>query len=163
MGRLMARPPRIYLDANFFIAMLEPSDTALAAQLTRLYTLKGGGAEALMATSEMTLAELLVTPYKNNDAALIRTYETLFASGGALETAAVDRNVLRQAARLRSRRPQIKLPDAIHLATAEYLACSHFLTFDLRISLAEADDPVQMKILAPTLESLGELIEEFVQ
>ena len=159
----MARPPRIYLDANFFIAMLEPGDMALAAQMTRLYTLKSAGAETLMVTSELTLAELLVAPYKNNDGELARTYESMFASGGALETAAVDRNVLRQAARLRSSRRQTKLPDAIHLATAEYLQCSHFLTFDLRISLAEADDPAQMKILRPTLESLGELIEEIVQ
>lgn len=36
------------------------------------------------------------------------------------------------AARLRAQYPALKLPDAIHAATAQAFACSHFLTNDMR-------------------------------
>lgn len=162
----MPPPRRIYLDTNFFIAMLEPADEALAAQLTRLYSLNDGSIEPFLATSELTLAELLVGPYKGNNGHLIRTYENMFTPGGVLEVGPIDRNVLKQAARLRALQPQLKLPDAIHIATAQAHQCSHFLTYDLRVSIADApvnkeDAASQIEVMQPTMENVGFLIEAF--
>jgi predicted nucleic acid-binding protein len=169
MGRLMLPPRQVYLDTNYFIAMLEPADAALGALLTQFYSLNDGSSKPYLATSELTLAELLVGPYKKNDSLLAQTYENMFTPGGVIEIAPIDRNVLRQAAMLRSRQPHMKLPDAIHMATAFALKCRHFVTFDLRISAAdeavgrvdEGEAPDELEIVQPTPENLHILIETF--
>jgi predicted nucleic acid-binding protein len=81
-------------------------------------------------TSELTLAEVLVRPFRSKDEALEYIYRTLLAEEGLVEFVAIDRDTLLDAARVRAAFQNIKLPDAIHLASAIRRKASHFVTYD---------------------------------
>jgi predicted nucleic acid-binding protein len=80
-------------------------------------------------TSELTLAEVLVKPYQLDRAELIQAYESFLEPDGALQIEPVTASVLRDAARLRAR-SRLRVPDAIHAATAVTAGCSALLTND---------------------------------
>jgi predicted nucleic acid-binding protein len=83
-------------------------------------------------TSELTLAEVLVKPLSAGADAIRQQYEQLLASPGPLTVLPVSRLILLEAARLRAGFPSLKLPDAIHAATAMLHQCNTFLTNDRR-------------------------------
>ncbi len=112
---------RIYLDSNVFIAIVERNSTE-TTELARVLQLVEQG-RGVAFTSELTLAKVLVIPYAEKDEALARTYLDLIASTDVMRVPAVDREILIRAAQLRSQRKSLRLPDAIHLATAELADC----------------------------------------
>lgn len=120
---------RIYLDTNIFIIAFERRDKT-SDILSQLFVAGDGYAEPRFVTSELTLSELLVTPYRQNDDSLIDTYEGLILTNSWLEVLPIVAPTLRYAAVLRSQYGSLKLPDAIHLSTAIGANCSHFLTDD---------------------------------
>lgn len=127
----MAAIDRLYLDANVFIAMGEGSGPVADPLLALAGDQMPG--EDFLFTSELTLAELLVRPYRTEDEKLIQLYDDWMNSGGWLTVGPVNRAVLWYAAVLRSQYATLKLPDAIHLSTAVGFGCTHFLTADKRI------------------------------
>ena len=80
-------------------------------------------------TSDLTFGELLVKPYAE-DMALAHTYIDLLSNPSAITLAPVERDIILHAARLRSLKKGLKLPDAIHLATAKKYNCSAIITND---------------------------------
>ncbi|HMN84686.1 MAG TPA: PIN domain-containing protein [Bauldia sp.] len=123
---------RIYLDANAFIEACE-HDGPVGELLTSLLL---GGTPALrppLVTSELTLAELLVKPLELERPDLVRVYESWVLENPRVEPMPVSRDILAEAARLRASERSFKLPDAIHVATAEAGECSHFITDDTRL------------------------------
>ena len=118
---------RVYLDTNVFIYALEgfpPLDT----ELQDLFKAIGrGDFEGL--TSELTMAEALVKPLKDGNTALIGAYDTTLQDRPYFHLLAITRAILREAAHLRGT-TSLKLPDAIHLATAEHTGCTTFVTND---------------------------------
>jgi predicted nucleic acid-binding protein len=121
---------RIYLDANILIYAVE--GTALhAAGLKALLDAADQGAVSL-ATSEFTLAEVLVGPLRTANAEHATIYELLLSSKQRIDVIPVDRAVLRLCAEIRAA-VKLRLPDAIHLATAELAKSDYFFTEDLRI------------------------------
>lgn len=122
---------RLYLDTNALIALAEGSD-ALSASLYELAGAQSVGEEFLF-TSVLSLAELLVQPYKSQNDSLIDLYSNWLVDGGWLNVGPVDRDVLLYAAVVRSQYHAIKLPDAIHISTAIAFRCTHFLTDDKRL------------------------------
>ena len=123
---------RLYLDSNVLISLGEGRDE-IAFLLTELAIGQKPSQRSFLCTSELTLAEVLVKPYRDEDERLIRRYENWIVPGGFLDVGRVDSSVLRDAAALRANYRSIKLPDAIHLSTAMEFGCSHFLTGDTRI------------------------------
>ncbi|MBB2674097.1 type II toxin-antitoxin system VapC family toxin [Rhizobium sophoriradicis] len=123
---------RVYLDTNIFIIAFERRDET-SDLLSQLFVASDGYAEPRFVTSELTLSELLVTPYRDNDDSLIDTYEGLILTSSWLEVLPIVPPALRYAAVLRSQYGGLKLPDAIHLSTAIGANCSHILTADLGI------------------------------
>lgn len=123
---------RVYLDANIFIYLFEGNDDR-AGRLRSLLLGSQSAERQFFATSELTLAETLVGGYRRADENLISLYDNWTISNSTVEVGPVDRNVLWRSAILRSRYPSLKLPDAIHLATAFAFECSHFLTGDSRL------------------------------
>ena len=127
----MTEPRRVYLDSNVFIAAMENpgahSDHAWWI-LNAVEELKIAGV-----TSEITLAEILVKPMELGDRELAAAYEQILAAGPNFEVLQVRRDILIEAARIRGRRSSIRLPDAIHVATAVACACSHFISDDQRL------------------------------
>lgn len=121
---------RLYLDTNIFIYALE-GYPVFRAVLTRLFEALDRG-ELTAVTSELTLAEVLVKPLLDQHAERQAAYLQALQPSTSLQLIPVSREVLIAAARLRAE-GNLKLPDAIHAATAQLSGCSQFLTNDARV------------------------------
>lgn len=120
---------RVYLDTNIWIYASE-GYPAFIHDLTQLFqSIDRGNLSAV--TSELSLAEALVKPFQNQDLAKQTIYKQLISNSQNLTVIPVNRDVLIEAARLRAN-VNIKLPDAIHAATALLTQCSTFVTNDQR-------------------------------
>jgi predicted nucleic acid-binding protein len=121
---------RVYLDTNVFIYALEGYPD-FVDELTELFeNFDDGNLRAV--TSELTLAEVLVRPFIDGNVERQTAYQQVLQSSEALEVVTVSRDVLIEAARLRSV-STLRLPDAIHGATARLTGCETFLTNDRRL------------------------------
>jgi predicted nucleic acid-binding protein len=137
---------RVGIDANVFIYLVEAASyPALQPSVTRLFAACDAG-QITPVTSALTLGELLPVPLRQQDHALVRFYRELITSPSVLEVAPVSLTVLDAAAVLRSQ-TRLKLPDAIHLATAFEAGCQFFVTNDQKINLP-AGFPVQVVSLS---------------
>lgn len=128
---------RIYLDSNIFIYAVETGNK-WTKNLTELFEAIDDRA-IMVSTSEITIAEVLTKPIAVNDAKLVAIYTKLLRQKGLIEVIPVDRSVLHLAAHIRARR-NIKLIDAIHVASAKVATSDFFLTHDVRLGLAIKDE-----------------------
>jgi predicted nucleic acid-binding protein len=124
----MAAFGTVYLDTNIFIMAYEANDK-FSELLSEIFAKVDGQNNARFATSELTLSELLVRPIRENDEA-VRQYEDLIAPSDWLNVFPAGKSILIAAAALRAKNSNLKLPDAIHVATAIHAKCSHILTND---------------------------------
>lgn len=154
----MARPKRVYLDTNVFIAAFERKD-ALGLQIGRLFEVRSNARSQSFVTSELTLSELLVAPYRDGDDDLSRAYERLMTTNEWLQVVPVTKHVLKNAALLRSFSVGLKLSDAIHLATAVDANCTHLLTDDLALGRVQLPSGADLAVLRPDAATLTSLIE----
>lgn len=128
MGRVSnALGKRIYLDSNMVIYAIEGM-AKFAAQIQPILDAMDGG-EIFVVTSELTLAEVLVGPIKAGNFPVQQTYRAFLTTTSIVEIIPITRPILEEAARLRAT-TRLKLPDAIHLATALHLQCDSFVTND---------------------------------
>jgi predicted nucleic acid-binding protein len=128
MTRLLGRS--VYLDTNVFIYSVEQVAPYAEALRPLFRDVARGGTRAT--TSEITLAETLVQPFRTLDARLQVAFEDALSVPG-LSVVPVSRTVLLHAARLRAAL-RLKLPDAIHAATAQLAGCDVLLTNDTGIA-----------------------------
>jgi predicted nucleic acid-binding protein len=157
----------IYLDTNIFVALYEGS-AGRATPVIELVEAARTQAHPVLATSELTLAELLVGSVASGDEDLARLYESNIVSSAWLNVSAVSRRVLKRAAVVRANLRRLKLPDAIHVATAIELRCSHLLTADagiatpLTASRSVSGEPAEssIKVVRPDEQSMRALIKE---
>jgi predicted nucleic acid-binding protein len=124
----MTHVPRLYLDTNAFIFAVE-EQSERSNLLMDLFSASEAADRAMLVTSELTLAEVLVKPYRNLEDELISRYDAMIRDSAWLDVQPVARPALWYAGVLRSQ-SGIKLPDAIHLSTAFGSECTHFLTAD---------------------------------
>lgn len=136
---------RIYLDSNVFIPALEgtPPEGGVIRRLLAL----GDSIEHLFVTSELSLAETLVVPLQlmldankgpldpDNLApgTISADYSDLLTTRRGMDVQSIQRSTLVLAAWIRAENKGIRLPDAIHIATAEQSGCTHFLTGDKKL------------------------------
>jgi predicted nucleic acid-binding protein len=133
---------RLYFDANALIRAAE-SDDEVAGVLRALLASEASA----VVTSELTFAEVLVGPMKRRRAdsgdlsavKFIAGYEALFGDATAVAAVPVTVDILRAAATLRAERTALKLPDAIHLATAIRSGCAALVSDDDRLGAAASD------------------------
>jgi predicted nucleic acid-binding protein len=124
---------RLYVDTNILIALGEGTDD-ISNLLYSLVDSQAPDEQPFLCTSELSLAELLVRPYREQDETLIQLYDNWIQRQNPwLQVGPVDHQTLWYSAVLRASYRSLKLPDAIHLATAIGFECSHFLTADTRI------------------------------
>ena len=122
--------PLLYLDTNVLIYAVE--DVAPFGGRLRPIFQRIDRGELRGASSELTLAEVLVKPLRDQNNQARSQYEQLLAATGPLAVHPVSREVLVRAAELRAAHASIKLPDAIHAATALLHGCTTFVTNDGR-------------------------------
>lgn len=118
---------RVYLDANVFIYALEGFADYEAVCRELLAALDAGAFAGV--TSELTVAEVLVHPLMHGATEIADAYRTVLYESPHLKLAPIDRNILEASAALRAGL-RMRLPDAIHVATAAASACSVLLTGD---------------------------------
>ena len=124
----------VYLDANIFIYAVE-SYPQYQVEVAELFSVIDGR-ELSAFTSELTLAEVLVKPISIGDSTLIDTYKAMVSSSNSLTVLPVTRQVLVRAAKVRSDLG-LRLPDAIHFASALEKGCVSFLTNDREMKTDE--------------------------
>jgi predicted nucleic acid-binding protein len=123
--------PRVYLDTNVFIAAYEHVSARSDHARWVLDAVEAGRIHG--ATSEITLAELLVKPFQEEALGIINAYLAIIQPGAGFEVMPIERTVLIEAARVRASRLSIRLPDAIHVATARGLRCDCVVSDDGRL------------------------------
>lgn len=122
---------RIYLDSNILIAALGgDTEPGVALPLLDMIGLAGSEIDPPFVTSELTLAESLVHPLQAGDERQEKEFDNALTTSGWLTVVPVSRATLWAAASLRASHRKLKLPDAIHLATALFSECPHVLTAD---------------------------------
>lgn len=118
----------LYLDANVFIYAYEREGRQADAAWQVFEAIERGEFEGV--TSELTLAEVLVGPLRRKDDDLAGHYHEILMSEGAFNVVGLERSVLIEAAFFRSVAKSLKLPDAIHVATARAQRCQYIVSED---------------------------------
>jgi predicted nucleic acid-binding protein len=155
----MTELTRIYVDTNVLIEFVERTSERWWA-LGGLF--RAAGAQRVeVITSELSFSEVLVKPMAESDHDRISAYTAMLANGDfPLEPVPVSRAVLLRAAAIRAGRLSLKLPDAIHLATAIEMECEVFCSNDRRIrspSVEAQSDTVSLRFVGTTASELEEL------
>lgn len=128
MGQLTPPfPGTVYVDTNAVIYRVERIEPYLTAAAPLWDALDAG--QARLATSELSLLEVLVQPLRNGNAALAALYRAVLLGTAGLTCLPVSRSVLESAAALRAAH-RVKTPDAVHAASALAAGCSLFVTND---------------------------------
>ena len=120
----------VYFDTNVFIYALDGHEdyAPVLEQLFGIIFDKG----LQVITSELTLAECLVKPVKDSNQEAVQQFENHIQNSGTLTVKPVTRGILKGSAYARSQL-SLKLPDAIHMATAIEHGCKTFITNDKKL------------------------------
>ncbi|MEP9379619.1 type II toxin-antitoxin system VapC family toxin [Aquabacter sp. CN5-332] len=127
--------PRVYLDANVFIAAFENPGAHGDHAWNIFHSVEQH--EVVAVTSELTLSEILVKPIERGAGELVVAYDRIISPEGNFEVLPVSRDVLVAAAHLRAAYRSLRLPDAVHLASAQKAACRYFITEDERLTMPD--------------------------
>lgn len=119
----------VYLDTNIIIYAVEGYETHAARIKVVLQGMTDG--EITAVTSDLTLAEVLVKPKRDTNRNLEQAYRQFLLPTESFRNSAVSREILEAAADIRAN-SDLKLPDAIHFASAINQHCDSFLTNDDR-------------------------------
>jgi predicted nucleic acid-binding protein len=136
----MTLPATLALDTNCFIYLFEDEGSARATFLEREVFRPATHGRRQLVTSTLTVAELLVVPFRSGHAERARTVSDALRSLDGLRIVDFDHQLAEAAARLRAQHG-VALPDAIQLATAAR-AADALLTNDTRLARSEHGVPV---------------------
>jgi predicted nucleic acid-binding protein len=147
MQRLSDR--RVYLDANIFILFVEAA-FASGSALHQIFDGIGKLRWAVV-TSDLSLAEVLVRPIQLRNEKMIAIYEAALQARPGLERSAIDVSILRSCARIRADHG-LRLPDAIHVASALATNCQFLITEDKRLRSFDQLQVLRLAdlVIAPT-------------
>lgn len=134
---------RLYVDANIIVYFIEgqahePEQQKARTALQYCYE---HGIEPH--TSELSIAECLRGPYSREQRDILDVYKSFFAHTGSLTLLPIDAALLELAAHCGAT-CNIRLADAIHIASALAADCGAFLTNDKRIRAPSALRIIQL-------------------
>lgn len=118
---------KVYFDANIFIYTLEavePWDAELDDVFSGLLA-----GEFTAVTSSLSLTECLILPFRRNNMELVKTFREAILPSYYLDVVPISDKILLSTANIRAQL-NLKLPDAIHAATALTQQCTPLLTND---------------------------------
>ncbi len=121
---------RVYFDSCVAIYLVEQNQTFEPLIENRLAK-QAQTAEVVIQVSALTEMECLVLPLRKKNQLLLDKFRLWFDK---VEMLPVERDVFRQAARLRADFAGLKTPDAVHLATALHNNSDEFWTNDNRLA-----------------------------
>lgn len=128
--REQLKDKKIYLDTNIFIYILEnfPQYDLLMHEF-----IKGiENNEFSCFTSELTLAELLVPAFKKENSRIISEYKKILNDPELVTLIPTTQDIYIYSASNRAHY-NLKLPDAVHVASSHLSECDIFLTNDKKI------------------------------
>ena len=130
LGRFLKKHKRIGLDSNVFIYFIEgiPAYRKLTRKI--FDSIESGRNEGICST--LSLLEILVQPYKNNDDELVNQFYGLLTTYPHLTWVDMTLGIADQGAQLRATY-KLKTPDAILLATAIQSDVTGFIGNDTRL------------------------------
>ena len=121
---------KVCLDTNCVIYLVEMNPVWAPRLMARLTAARAAG-DAL-AVSDLARSECLIGPLRTGDAETLADYQRFFSSP-AVEMLPLTPAVCERAAEIRvASGLKIKLPDALHLASALEHGCGLFLTNDVQ-------------------------------
>lgn len=115
LGEFLKKHTRLYLNTSVFIYFIEEHPRYFEVCDQLFNNLEEGKTEAV--TSTLTLTEILVLPYKQQNEELVLKFYSLFTTYPHLTWQPVSLPVADLAAKLRADH-NLKTPDAIHAASA---------------------------------------------
>lgn len=121
----------IGIDTSIFIYQVEAHPRYLPAAQVVLTTVQRGQVKAV--TSVITLMELTVHPWRQQQPVVARQYEALLVHFPHLQLAEVTRDIIRQATQLRARY-NLGAPDALQLATTLHDGGTALVTNDSKMA-----------------------------
>lgn len=124
----------VFFDTNIFIYLLEGS----AVFKRQIHSIQLGikYAEFAVFASEIVFAEILPVHVKANNRKNIQSAIKFLSGSGAFDLVPVDRDICIRSGFIRGM-TGMKIPDALHVATAIHAGCDVFLTNDKRIKTPE--------------------------
>lgn len=156
----MTDEPVAYIDSNLFIYAFEGAPQLATPAQTLLKAFRNRPGSAI--TSELTLAEVLAP---SNDGRkrhpdLQRQYLDLIIRSEVIALHPVSREALLETVRLRSTKAtgKLKIPDAIHMATALLTGCRFFVSDDMKIPV-----PTHMQRVKSDAKAIAGLIKALEQ
>lgn len=130
VDELCRRHPRIGLDSNVLIYVLEAAEPWASAARALIRALEAG--KAIGYLSSVALAEVLTGPARKGDLGGVERYNDELRSTIGLKIMSVPPELAPEAAVIRGLRG-LPLPDAIHLASARASGATAFVTNDRRV------------------------------
>ncbi len=134
-------PGPVAVDIAVFIYFAEGHPTYLPVTRPLFEAVDRGELE--MVTSEITLLEVLVAPYRAGNLPLAARYEALLTRSRGVRLVEMDRGQLRAAAQLRALH-RVRTPDALQLTAALTTHCPVFVTNDRRLPAVPGLRTVQL-------------------
>lgn len=133
---------RVYIDANIFIYLVDGSPEYKSSAAQDIDAFRG---QAIFFSSQMTLGECLRGALRRHNSRSAADYSSLLEAG-FITLEPVSLALIKRAASLGADL-NMKLIDAIHVATAEALGCDVFLTNDRGI---RAPAGIELRYLSAT-------------
>lgn len=136
------------LDTVIFVYFIEEHPRFLPLLEPVFVAIDTGVLEGV--TSDVTLLETLVGPYRAGDIPLAERYEAILTRSRGVRLVELHRSVIRAAAQLRAGL-RIKTPDALQLAAALVSNCMVYLTNDRDLPPVPGLRILQLHDYLPTL------------
>ena len=128
---VVERHRRVGLDTMVFIYAFEGPREFGRPCTALLASIRDGDRAGVMST--LVLGELLVRPLRENRRDVALRYVELLGRYPNLEQVPADGAICQLAAELRATTPSLRLPDAIHVATALSHGATALVSFDVRL------------------------------
>lgn len=140
----MSLPSRLAVDSACIIYMIETPLASRGAFMSE-EVFDGSGREVVAST--IALSEYLVRPFMLGTAAEVAEAREAFENLEGIEIWPVASAIAQEAARLRAADRRLRLPDAIHIATAAVAGVEAFLTNDARLKSSAVAAAVPVLVL----------------
>jgi predicted nucleic acid-binding protein len=132
---------RIYFDTNPLIYFVEGHDRFSDAVQPLFEWIDEGVFRAC--TSQLTLTELLIKPWRDNLPDVIAAYQGLVLDSGSFSVFGLSEATFLLAAKVGGTMG-LRTPDALHLTVALEQRCSYFITNDKRIRSVPGLEVIQV-------------------